>query len=34
MLYDRPNWPENLEVECEEEVNADKKGPYILHREV
>jgi len=33
-LYDRPNQPENLEVECKEEVNADQKGPYILQREV
>jgi len=33
-LYDRPNRPENLKVKCEEEVNADEKGPYILQREV
>jgi hypothetical protein len=33
-LYDRPDQPENLEVKCEEEVNADEKGPYILQREV
>jgi hypothetical protein len=33
-LYDRPNRPENLEVECEEAVNADEKGHYILKREV
>lgn len=33
-LYDRPNQPEYLEVKCEEEVNADEKGPYILRREM
>lgn len=33
-LYDRPNWPENLEVETEEEVQADEKGPYIMQNEV
>ena len=33
-LYDRPNWPENLQVKHEEEVYADEKGPYILHSEV
>jgi len=29
-LYDRPNRPETLEVEPEEEVDTDEKGPYIL----
>ena len=29
-LHDRPNRPVNLEVEPEEEVDADEKGPYIL----
>ena len=33
-LYDRPNRPETLEVEPEEEVDTDEKGPYILQREV
>ena len=33
-LHDRPNRPETLEVEPEEEVDADKKGPYILQSEV
>ena len=28
-LYDRPNRPETLEVEPEEEVDTDEKGPYI-----
>ena len=32
-LYDRPNRPENLEVEPEE-VDTDEKGPYILQSEV
>jgi hypothetical protein len=31
-LYDRPNRPENLEVEPEEEENTDEKGPYILKK--
>ena len=30
-LYDQP---ETLEVEPEEEVDTDKKGPYILQSEV
>ena len=30
-LYNRPNRPEPLEVEPEEEEDADDKGPYILH---
>ena len=33
-LCDRANRPENLEVEAEEEVNADEKGFYILNSEV
>ena len=33
-LHDRPNRPVNLEVEIEEEVDADEKGPYILRSEV
>jgi len=32
-LHDRPNRPITLEVELEEEVDADKKGPYILRSE-
>ena len=30
-LYDRPDRPETLEFEPEEEVDTDDKGPYILH---
>ena len=33
-LYDRPNRPETLEVEPEEEVDTDDKGPHILQSEV
>jgi len=33
-LHDRPNRPVTLEVETEEEVDADEKGPYILTSEV
>ena len=33
-LYDRPNRPETLEVETEEEIDTDEKGPYILQSEV
>jgi hypothetical protein len=33
-LYDRPNRPGTLEVETEEGVDTDKKGPYILQSEV
>ena len=33
-LYDRPNRPENLEVETEEKVDTDEKGPYIFQSEV
>jgi hypothetical protein len=33
-LHDRPNRLETLEVEPEEEVDADEKGPYILQCEV
>jgi hypothetical protein len=29
-LHDRPNRLEALEVETEEEVDADERGPYIL----
>jgi len=32
-LYDRSNRPETLEVEPEEEVDTDEKGPYILQSE-
>ena len=33
-LYDRPNRPETLGVEPEEEVDTGEKGPYILQIEV
>ena len=33
-LYDQTNRPETLEVEPEEEVDTDEKGPYILQGEV
>jgi len=33
-FYDRPNRPENLEVEPEEGVDADKKGSFVLQSEV
>ena len=33
-LYDRPNRTETLDVEPEEEVDTDEKGPYILQSEV
>jgi len=33
-LYDRTNRPETIEVEPEEEVDTDEKGPYILQGEV
>ena len=33
-LYDRPNTPKTLEVEPEEEVDTDEKGPHILQSEV
>jgi hypothetical protein len=33
-LYDQPNRPETLEVEPEEEVDAEEKEPYILQSEV
>jgi hypothetical protein len=33
-LYDRPNRPETLEVEPEEEVDTDGTGPCILQSEV
>ena len=31
-LCDQANRPEELEVETEEDVDEDKKGPYILHQ--
>jgi hypothetical protein len=34
VYVDRPNRPETLEVEPEEEVDTDEKGPYILQSEV
>ena len=34
QLHDWTYWPENLEIETEEEVDEDKKDPYILHSEV
>jgi hypothetical protein len=34
VLYDRPNRPENLDIEREEELDAYEKGPYILQSEV
>ena len=33
-LYDRPNRPETLEVEPEEELDREEKGPYVLQSEV
>ena len=33
-LYDQTNRPETLEVEPEDEVNADEKGSYVLRGEV
>jgi hypothetical protein len=33
-LYDRANRPENIQVELEEELNTNRKGPYILQSEV
>ena len=33
-LYDRPNRPETLEVEPEEEIDTDEKGSHILQSEV
>ena len=33
-LHDRPNRPKTLEVEPEEDVYADEKGPYVLQSEV
>jgi len=33
-LYDRTNRPETLEVEPEEEIDTDEKGPYILQSQV
>jgi hypothetical protein len=33
-LYDRLNRPETLDIEPEEEVDTDEKGPYILQSDV
>jgi hypothetical protein len=33
-FYNQPNRPENLEVEPEEEGDADEKYPYVLQSEV
>ena len=33
-IYDRPNRPETPEVEPEEEIDTDEKGPYILQSKV
>jgi hypothetical protein len=33
-LYDRPNRPETLEVEPEEEVDTNRKGSYVLQIEL
>jgi hypothetical protein len=33
-IYNRANRPETPEVEPEEEVDTDEKGPYILQSEV
>ena len=33
-IYDRTNRPEALEVELEEEIDTDEKGPYILQGKV
>jgi len=33
-VCDRANRPENLEVEPEEEVDADQTGPAALHSEM
>jgi hypothetical protein len=33
-LYDQPNQPETIEVEPEEKVDTDEKGPYIFQSEV
>jgi hypothetical protein len=33
-LYDRANRPEHVDVEPEDEVDEDEKGPYILQSEV
>jgi hypothetical protein len=32
-MYDRPNRPETLDIEPEEEVDTDEKGTYILQSE-
>ena len=33
-IYDPAQWPKNLLVKHEEKVDAEEKGPYILHSEV
>lgn len=33
-VYDPAKWPENLEVEPEDDVDADEIGHYILHSEM
>ena len=33
-LYDRPNRPETLDIEHEDEVDTDERGPCILQNEV
>jgi hypothetical protein len=33
-LYDRPNRPETLEVEPDEDIDTDDKSPYILQSKV
>jgi hypothetical protein len=33
-LYNWANWPENLDIKTEEQVDANEKGPFILHDEV
>lgn len=32
-LCGQPNWPENLKVQPEEDVDAEENGPYILQSE-
>jgi hypothetical protein len=34
VLYDQANRTENVEIETEEKVEADKKCPCVLHRKV
>jgi hypothetical protein len=33
-MYDRPNRPESLHIELEEELDTDEIFPYILQSEV